>query len=411
MHGSRWLWLATMLWLLASCGEARPPVRLRLDGAAATPHSVAIVTGVVEGCPRIRVRIGEDEPSFAMSHGATWYLTLDFDGAVAAGDLEEAADGTAIRDKAVEALVTSLADAGVTAVDTELLGDAAFLLRVGPGAPNAGRALRDGLSMLADLQGRDGSLEFLLWVRPDNALWAEPPGAFAAFLESESDLWREARDASRPYVPSRPGLRLVQRRGTEGSDPADFVVVREPVDERDRFDQRMLEDARVSFSEHGKPVVTFRVREEHRQRFGQWTERHVGLPLAIVRDGLFESAPVIQARLDDYVQIMLGSLPFAEAGRDAAMLAAVLNGWATPVLPTIEGVAIWAEPGTLEIDTPIAIAEGGRVEITVEALADDGETLAEEARDVWHDPAAPSDAWVKAAADAALWRLGRGEDR
>jgi preprotein translocase subunit SecD len=55
----------------------------------------------------------------------------------------------------------------------------------------------------------------------------------------------------------------------------------------------MLVDARPSFDQYGKPVVSFRFNGEGARRFGQATQQNVGKRFAIVLDNKVISAPVI----------------------------------------------------------------------------------------------------------------------
>ncbi len=96
-----------------------------------------------------------------------------------------------------------------------------------------------------------------------------------------------------------------------------------------------LTDARVQIdSQQGiqRPVVGFTLDKEGADKFGDLTEANIGKRMAIVLDGIVESAPVIQSKIPSGSgQITLGGLkPPQEIYQDASDLALVLKAGALP---------------------------------------------------------------------------------
>jgi preprotein translocase subunit SecD len=192
-------------------------------------------------------------------------------------------------------------------------------------------------------------LRFRIEVLPDSAYREVPPEAeharsrrvwpgteaeFDAWKEREMEVWRAAHAAKPPsvYQPSDPGLRLVKRVGREGTAPADFAVVEEPRDPEERFDGRILDAARVG-RDHlqlGIPIIQFEIKAAWQDAFERWTARNVHLPMAMLFDGEYHSAPYIQQPLRDSVQVTLGTRDHEVAQREAQALATALQGGQLP---------------------------------------------------------------------------------
>ncbi len=95
-----------------------------------------------------------------------------------------------------------------------------------------------------------------------------------------------------------------------------------------------LTDARVQLDSSGgiqKPVVGFTLDREGAEKFGELTGANIGKRLAIVLDGMVNSAPVIQSKITDSGQITLGGLKSQqEIYQEASDLALVLKAGALP---------------------------------------------------------------------------------
>ena len=101
------------------------------------------------------------------------------------------------------------------------------------------------------------------------------------------------------------------------SRPDDFAVLEQPADEAQRLSGSILADVRPGRSENNDPAVTFDVKLEYQNVFNAWTGANVGLPMAIVLNGQYDSAPIIQSPLRDTVIVSLGGSGaiFGDEGR------------------------------------------------------------------------------------------------
>jgi preprotein translocase subunit SecD len=92
----------------------------------------------------------------------------------------------------------------------------------------------------------------------------------------------------------------------------------------------MLEDAFVSYGEHGDPQVSFRFGAEGAKQFGELTGNNIEQQLAIVLDEIVQSAPRINSRITDSGVITLGSRNNEEAFNEAKFISAALRAGALP---------------------------------------------------------------------------------
>ena len=88
----------------------------------------------------------------------------------------------------------------------------------------------------------------------------------------------------------------------------------------------------------GNWMIVFELTEEGGQIFGDYTQTHIGEPLAIVLDGVLLSAPVIQSRLDAG-GVIIGNFTQAEA----QALAAQLNSGSLPLPLVFESIDVIAD--------------------------------------------------------------------
>lgn len=97
-----------------------------------------------------------------------------------------------------------------------------------------------------------------------------------------------------------------------------------------------LQDARVARDEMNLPAVSFEFDRNGAKRFGTLTEANIGNPLAIVLDGVVQSAPVIRSRITDRGQIT-GNFTADEAND----LAIVLRAGALPApVKILENISV-----------------------------------------------------------------------
>jgi preprotein translocase subunit SecD len=85
---------------------------------------------------------------------------------------------------------------------------------------------------------------------------------------------------------------------------------------------KSLKDAKTTFDNLGRPVVTLEFDKEGAEKFDQATAANVGRQIAIVLDGKVISAPVVQERISGGNAQISGNFTTAEAQRLAIMLRA-----------------------------------------------------------------------------------------
>jgi SecD/SecF fusion protein len=175
--------------------------------------------------------------------------------------------------------------------------------------------------------------------KPDGTvLHAADDAGFEAFKDDELAKWREAHERALRYEPTDPRYRLVRVAGSEGSEPEDFKVVEVPADEAERFGGSILSSPAVGQDPQSGPVVLFSVKADYQNAFGRWTGRNVGLPMAILLNDEYDTAPRINEALTSNVQVTLGSGSFEEKETQARQLVTVLQTGSIRVKPIQEGV-------------------------------------------------------------------------
>ena len=90
---------------------------------------------------------------------------------------------------------------------------------------------------------------------------------------------------------------------------------------------KYLTDAKPSFDQFRKPIVSFQLTREGGRQFARLTGANIVKPLAIILDGRVESAPEIQSRINDRGQITMGTGTSYDEAND---LAIVLRAGALP---------------------------------------------------------------------------------
>jgi len=90
---------------------------------------------------------------------------------------------------------------------------------------------------------------------------------------------------------------------------------------------KAIKDARVEIGQWGQPYVALTFTPEGAEKFAQITGRHVGERLAIILDGVVQSAPVIKTRITGGKAVIEGNFTMEEANK----LRIVLKSGALPV--------------------------------------------------------------------------------
>jgi len=357
----------------AACGHEEPAsfvldVASPTDARADVPFTVGVVRGTAASARSLTVAVaaGEETYTFAARPGIT--MAFQLEGEAPPPEVAPAglAPETPSPAREIERLRDRIAARVPEATVREPVGEDAFLVDL-PAARD------DRIAPVAGATLPAPDLRFLVEVLPRDRYgpWKEdrtpprleaPPypwdgtdAEFDAFKEAEVERWRKAHGEGVPYVPSRPDLLVLPRLGTQGVDVLDYAVLEWPSDEAQRFDGRMLVNPRISRDPtNGRPVVLYEVREAWRERFGAWAEANLGLPMAILADWRWVSAPVINSRLTDSVAITLGSGSPTELEAQALVLARALGGTGSRLPVSLVAVALWEGDGTLEVLVPLA---------------------------------------------------------
>jgi preprotein translocase subunit SecD len=131
-------------------------------------------------------------------------------------------------------------------------------------------------------------------------------------------------EAAQSYGGVVPGNLEILRSGERGLTGDAFYVVQRVA----AVSGRDLKGAYPSRDENGRPAVSFNLSADGASRFGRLTGENIGRRLAIVLDGVVQSAPTINGRITDQGIITGGATGFAP--QEAQDLALVLRSGALP---------------------------------------------------------------------------------
>ena len=95
-----------------------------------------------------------------------------------------------------------------------------------------------------------------------------------------------------------------------------------------------LDDAFVGAGERGEPVVQFRLNPDGARRMGELTSKNIKRRMAIVLDGVIQSAPSINSKITSSGQITMGGRNYEETMAEAKMIATALRAGALPAALT-----------------------------------------------------------------------------
>lgn len=292
------------------------------------------------------VRLGQD-----LRGGTTLRFSLDLDRAEQEGRIATNAD----RDKIVASTIKVIRDRvdkyGLSETLITPLGETKFEISLPAGSEGEVQSIVDVVTALGNLifrievlpthrYGRRGD------DRPAPRLaqkashpWQGTDDEFDAFKKSEVEKFKLARDTATAYVPTRARYFVVPKDGTDEDALSDFVVLEQPENATFRFDGGILKNPRTGKDEKGKPCVLYDVKTDFQNVFSQWTGENVGLPMAIVLNEKFNTAPVINSALSDSVQITLGSgRPWNELEKEAENITTILQTGSLKVRPKLESV-------------------------------------------------------------------------
>lgn len=289
------------------------------------------------------IRLGQD-----LRGGTTLRFSLDVEGARKAGRIAENQDAEEVVRATIEVIQDRVDRSGLGETQIVPLGEDKFQISLPAGEGQQG-LVDSVISVVSQL----GDLKFRIEVLPDEdyierndderppRLGVWPGGDRASFNEfkgKEIAVWRKARAEGQPYQPSEERFYLVKAKGTDGTENGHFHLLEEPTDPQERriggeiiTSPRVDQDTRTY-----QPVVLYDVKTEFESMFGDWTERSIKLPMAIVLNDEYWSAPTINSKLTGGVQISLGSGSAADLEREAKELVTVLQTGSLKIQPTLE---------------------------------------------------------------------------
>ena len=311
---------------------------------------VVITALLVWAYTSMGIKFGQD-----LKGGTTLRFSLDIDGAKENGLI----DNDVPNDKVVEDTLTIISERidkyGLAEIQLTQYGENKFLVSLPADAGTQPEAIEKIISQLGDLKFRMEVLPDSQYGRGEDnptpartGLWVGTDKEFNDWKNSEIARWRVARDRGEltSFVSTKKEYLLVKKakvRGPnntsmvpDGSEPWHFAVVESgsgPVD----FDGGILTNPSVGENPNtGQPVVLYEVKNEYQNDFGKWTGANVGLPMAIILNNEYHSAPIINERLTKNVQISLGYGSKKSLREEAKALATVLQTGSLKIQPVLE---------------------------------------------------------------------------
>ncbi|MDA1195130.1 MAG: protein translocase subunit SecD [Planctomycetota bacterium] len=298
------------------------------------------------------IRLGQD-----LKGGTTLRFTLDIDGAKAAGLIDSQLANSEVVDQTLRIIGERIDKYGLAEIQLAQYGDNQFIVSLPADSGTRPEAVVKVISQLGDLK-------FRIEVLPDSklksysegggghpkaarlGLWKGTDEAFYDFKEKEVGLWRRARDRGEDYKPSLPQYLLVKRakihnsdggyERPDGSSLEHFAIVESTSGEVD-FDGGILTNPIVGEDPNTRrPVVLYEVKNDFQNDFGRWTAANIGLPMAIILNNEYHSAPIINDQLTKNVQISLGQGSRSAALEEANALATVLQTGSLKIQPVLE---------------------------------------------------------------------------
>lgn len=298
---------------------------------------IAIITGLlVWSFLGSEVRLGQD-----LKGGTTLRFSLDIDGAIEAGRLEEGIDRQKLVSDTVRVIEDRINRSGLAEANLTTIGEDKFEISLPAGTAQVDQIVRV-VSSLGDLlfaievlpDERYSDAQEYTDVRKRSRVYSGSTADFDAFKKEEFALWQKLKSQGKEYKPSDPRYRLVLRDGTAGTTADDFAVIEVMQDKNLRFDGGILSNPRTGRDNYGKLVVLFDIKTEWQNAFGEWTGTNTGLPMAIILNERFKTAPYIRSRLSDSVQVELGR--GQDVQKEAEALATTLQTGSLKIQPNLE---------------------------------------------------------------------------
>ena len=311
---------------------------------------VVITALLVWAYTSMGIKFGQD-----LKGGTTLRFSLDIDGAKASGLVDDQTPNDKIVADTITIIQERIDKYGLAEIQLTQYGDNKFLVSLPADAGTQPDAIVKVISQLGDLK-------FRIEVRPDSeyggssdnpeparrGLWRGTEEEFTKFKQENIERWRAARDRGElaTFQTTRPEYMLVKKAKIPGPDNTTIVpdgsadwhfAIVESTSGPVNFDGGILTNPTVGENPNtGKPVVLYEVRNEYQNDFGKWTGANVGLPMAIILNNEFHSAPIINERLTKNVQISLGQGSNKALREEAKALATVLQTGSLKIQPVLE---------------------------------------------------------------------------
>ncbi len=288
------------------------------------------------------IRFGQD-----LVGGTTLRFALDIEGAKRAGRISEDRDPQEVVTETIAVIQDRVDRTGLGETQILPLGQDRFQISLPTTSEGQAESVIGVVTQLGDLKFRIEVLpnEYYSGERAEAPRLATenvwPQGdveSFNAFKRQEIERWRAARVAGLPYEPSDKRFFLAKAKGTDGQSESHFHVLEEPLDptERQFGGAIVVNPAKAINHDSRQPVVTYDIRTEWQNLFGQWTGRNRLLPMAIVLNDEYISAPTIRNALTTNVEVSLGAGSFAQLEKEAEQLVTVLQTGSLKIQPRLE---------------------------------------------------------------------------
>jgi preprotein translocase subunit SecD len=146
------------------------------------------------------------------------------------------------------------------------------------------------------------------------------------------------------------GMEVVQGAGDTAGVPVFYLVQREAI-----ITGRDMKNARVGVDQNNQPDVEFTLSPTGSEKFGRATGGNIGKKLAIILDGMVESAPVINAKITTS-----GEITGRYSRQEAEELARVLRAGALPAsLKPLQELSVGASLGKDSVRSGVLSAIAG----------------------------------------------------
>ncbi len=283
------------------------------------------------------IKLGQD-----LEGGTTLRFSLDIEGGIEAGRLDPMTPSQreVFVDSVIEVIEKRINAHGVAEITLTPVGENKFEISLPTGMET--ESIVEVVTTLGNLQFRIEVLPQYNFDADDNPkrtkVWTGTEQEFNDFKAREFQAWKDAKSRGVQYKSSDPRFYIVKNAAYPGTEVGHFHVLEQPP-KQFRFDGKMLKNPRVGQDQFGKAVVNFDVKGKYQNEFGQWTEQNIALPMAIVLNEEYDTAPRINSKLTDNVQITLGETNFEEAEKKARALATVLETGALDIRPKLESRA------------------------------------------------------------------------